>query len=441
MDGLTQRLVEHGRRAQLSQLPADVVQLAQHCVLDWLGVTLAGAREPVSRSLFNVVCQAEGGNDASLLGFGRRGSLRGAALLNGTSAHALDFDDTHWVLQGHPTAPVLSGLFALAEREGASGAQLIAALVAGIEVECRLGKWLLPSHYARGYHATATLGAFGAAAAAAHLLQLTQAAWTCAFGLAGTQAAGLKSAFGTMAKPLQVGRAAETGLLSALLAADGFSASTQILEDTQGFVATHADPPRADADPHAWLIRGTLFKYHATCYLTHATIDGLRALMHEHMFQPRDVRQVRLVVDETCLHVCNIERPRTGTEAKFSLRAAAAFSLLGDALDDPRTFDDARVQSPEVRALCERVQVSTAPMPATCSRVHVELETGQTLSVEHDAGIPESDLARQERRLCDKLERLLPLSAAATHALRECVLSLASLRDVRELARLVGACV
>jgi 2-methylcitrate dehydratase PrpD len=334
---------------------------------------------------------------------------------------------------------VLSALFALAEREGASGSQLIAALVAGIEVECRLGQWLNPSHYARGYHATATLGAFGAAAAAAHLLQLAPAAWTCAFGLAGTQSAGLKSAFGTLAKPLQVGRAAETGLLSALLAADGFSANLQILEDVQGFAVTHADPVADDAELDAWLIRGTLFKYHAACYLTHATIDGLRALTLEHAFRASDVRRVRLVVDETCLHVCNIERPRTGTEAKFSLRATAALTLLGHATQDPRTFEDALVQSSELRALCERVSVSTAPLPATRSRVCVELVGGQTLSVEHDSGVPESDLGRQERRLCDKLERLLPLPAAEKSALRECVLRLESLDDVRELARLACA--
>ena len=436
--GLTQRLVAHGLRPRFSELPADVVQLAKHCALDWLSVTLAGAREPVSRMLFESVCRAEAGSDATLLGFGRRGSLRTAALLNGTAAHALDYDDTHWGLQGHPTTPVLSALFALAEREGASGSQLIAALVAGIEVECRLGQWLNPSHYARGYHATATLGAFGAAAAAAHLLQLTPAAWACAFGLAGTQAAGLKSAFGTLAKPLQVGRAAETGLLSALLAADGFSANTEILEDVQGFAVTHAEPAAKDAAQDAWLIRGTLFKYHAACYLTHATIEGLRALMHEHAFGARDVRQVHLVVDETCLHVCNIERPRTGTEAKFSLRAAAALTLLGHATNDPSTFEDALVQSPELRALCERVSVSTAPMPATRTRVSVALAAGQTLSVEHDAGVPDSDLGRQERRLCDKLERIMPLPAAKRAALRACVLQLESVSDVRELARLTS---
>jgi 2-methylcitrate dehydratase PrpD len=436
---LTQRLVAHGQRAQFSHLPADVVQLAKHCVLDWLGVTLAGAREPAARMLFESICRSEGGTDATLLGFGRRGSLRTAALLNGTAAHALDYDDTHWGLQGHPTAPVLSALFALAEREAASGQQLIAALVAGIEVECRLGQWLNPSHYARGYHATATLGAFGGAAAAAHLLQLPTAAWACAFGLAGTQAAGLKSAFGTLAKPLQVGRAAETGLLSALLAAGGFSANPHILEDAQGFAVTHADPPAEDAQPDAWLIRGTLFKYHAACYLTHSTIDGLRALLQEHAFQARDVRQVRLVVDETCLSVCNIERPRTGTEAKFSLRAAAALTLLGHATHDPRTFEDALVQSSALSALCERVSVSTAPLPATRSRVYVELAGGRTLSVEHDSGVPEADLARQERRLCDKLDGLLPLQAAGRGALRACVLHLEHLNDVRELARLASA--
>jgi 2-methylcitrate dehydratase PrpD len=359
--------------------------------------------------------------------------------VNGTAAHALDYDDTHWGLQGHPTAPVLSALFGLAERQHATGPQLLAALVAGIDVECRLGRWLNPSHYARGFHATATLGTFGAAAAAAHLLGLPEAVWRNAFGLAGTMAAGLKSAFGTHAKPLQVGRAAEAGLSAALLAAGGCSANPNVLEDRQGFAVTHADAAaELDAEPDAWPIRGTLFKYHAACYLTHASIDALRALQAAHAFAVSDVRQVRLTVDATCLDVCNIERPRTGLEAKFSLRATAAMALLGHATHDPRTFDDACVQAPELLALLERVQVSTAPLPATCSIAHVELHDGRELQLERDAGVPDSDLARQERRLCEKLERLLPLPAAGRAALRDAVLELERSSDVCALAELAN---
>lgn len=435
---LTARLVEQGRRVCFGELPADVVRVAKHCVLDWLGVTLAGSREPLCSMVLESLCGDEHGGEATLLGFGRRASVRSAALVNGTAAHALDYDDTHWGLQGHPTAPVLSALFGLAEQRHASGPQLLAALVSGIEVECLLGRWLNPGHYARGYHATATLGTFGAAAAAAHLLELPEPVWRNAFGLAGTMAAGLKSAFGTDAKPLQVGRAAEAGLSAALLAAAGCSANPNILDDPQGFVVTHADAVTERA-AEVWSIRRTLFKYHAACYLTHASIDALRTLQAEHAFTAQDVQQVHLTVDETCLHVCNIENPRTGQEAKFSLRATAAMALLGLATDDPRTFDDATLQAPALRALLERVVVATAPLPATASIVHVQLRDGRTLSLEHDAGIPDSDLARQEHRLCEKLARLLPLPAAEPHELRHAALNLERIPAVRSLAEAARA--
>src|SRR5262249_45966409 len=151
-----------------------------------------------------------------------------------------DFDDTHTAMNGHPSAPVLPALLALAETGTASGERLLPALVAGVELECRLATALGPRHYAVGFHSTGPLGAFGAAAACAHLLDLDEEQWTHALGLAGTQAAGLKSGFGTMAKPLHAGRAASTGLLAALLACGGFTANPTVIEAPQGFAATHA---------------------------------------------------------------------------------------------------------------------------------------------------------------------------------------------------------
>lgn len=325
----TQRLVERVRSVPRAELPEEVTTLAKHCLLDWLGVTLAGAREPLARLVFEQLGQPDRGDEARLLGFGARASVATAALVNGTSSHALDYDDTHWTMQGHPSAPVLGALFGLAERERAGGSALLAALVAGIEVECLLGSWLNPEHYARGFHATGALGSFGAAAATAHLLQLDERAWSHAFGLAGTQAAGLKSGFGSMAKPLHAGRAAQAGLSSTLLAAAGFTGNPRILDDPQGFAATHGTLRVADGAPR-WLILETLFKYHAACHLTHAAIEGIAELVRRHALQPDAVSGIELAVDQTCLGVCNIAEPQSGLEPPKDGTKAA---YLGEAID------------------------------------------------------------------------------------------------------------
>ncbi len=180
-------------------------------MLDWFGVALAGLREPLSGILVRELVFGDRG-DATLVGHAQRASVLDAALNNGASSHALDFDDTHTLMSGHPSAPVVPAALALAERDGRDGASFLAAFVVGAELECRLGALLNPGHYAAGFHATGTPGTFGAAAAAAHLLALDDGQWRNAIGLAGTQAAGLKSGFGTMAKPLHYpSRTAHTG--------------------------------------------------------------------------------------------------------------------------------------------------------------------------------------------------------------------------------------
>ena len=437
--GSTSELVAIARRCASAQLPADVITVAKHCVLDWLGVTLAGAREPLARIVFEQIGRADAGSEATLLGFGARSSLLTAALVHGTAAHALDFDDTQWGIQGHPTAPVLSALWGLAERERVSGRALLSAFVTGVEVECHLGRWLNPEHYARGFHATGTLGTFGAAAAAAQLLGLDAVQWTHAFGLAGTQAAGLKSAFGSMAKPLHVGKAAQNGLLAALLARGGFTGSTQILDDAQGFAATHAAvaAPLTAADANTYEISQTLFKYHAACHLTHASMEGLLSLLRNEPIAVDEIERVELSVDATCLGVCAIERPETGLQAKFSLKATAAMVLLGYATEDPATYSDELARSPRLAQVMAKVHVNVKPMAATRTELCVRLRGGRTHEVSHDSGIPERDLAKQGARLAQKFQRIAPLSAAKSRAVQECVAALDQLGDVREVVKLL----
>jgi 2-methylcitrate dehydratase PrpD len=439
--GSTGELVALARRCASAVLPAEVLTFAKHCVLDGLGVTLAGAREPLVRILFEQVARADAGDEASLLGFGTRSSLLTAALVHGTAAHALDYDDTHWGIQGHPTAPVLSALWGLAERERVSGRAFLSALVTGVEVECQLGRWLNPQHYARGFHATGTLGTFGAAAAAGQLLGLEDVQLQHAFGLAGTQAAGLKCSFGSMAKPLHVGRAAQNGLMAALLARGGFTGCQEILDDAQGFAATHAElaAPLSAARGPGYEISETLFKYHAACHLTHASMEGLIELMRSEPFAIEEIERLELNVDATCLGVCTIERPETGLQVKFSLKATAAMVLLGYASEDPAAFSDELARSPALTDLMTRVHVNVKPMAATRTELCLRLRGGRTREVAHDSGIPERDLVKQGERLAQKFERIAPLPAAQKRAVRACVAQLEQLDDVRELHQLVLA--
>ena len=317
--GATDRLIERCRAIRYEELPAAARIVARQALLDWSGVALAGSREPLCEILCRQLTPASPGS-SSLVGRQERAGLLEGALINGAASHALDYDDTHNAMMGHPSVPVVPALLAVAERERRSGADFLAAFVAGVEAECLLGALLDFSHYEVGFHSTGTLGTFGAAAAVAHLLDLDWDGWRHALGLAGTQAAGLKSGFGTMAKPLHAGRAASNGLLAALLASDGFSAQPAIVEVAQGFAATHhggeIDAADLVRDPGHYQIRDTLFKYHAACYLTHAPIEAALRAKAALGIGADEVREAEIEVARPCLDVCNISEVTTGLEAK-----------------------------------------------------------------------------------------------------------------------------
>ena len=442
--GATLALVRAVRGIRYEEIPADALEAARHCLLDFLGCALAGSREPLTGILLESVARSEDGGAAALIGRRERTTRLAAALVNGAAGHALDFDDTHTVMSGHPSAPVLPALLALVESEGAGGPRLLGALVAGIELECRLGALLGPGHYAAGFHATATLGAFGAAAASAHLLGLDEEQWLHALGLAGTQAAGLKSAFGSMAKPLHAGRAAETGLLAALLARGGFTASPAILEAPQGFAATHAGAePRSEALERwagRFLVRDTLFKYHAACYLTHAAIEAASRLRTRHAFAPERIARVEVRVDPSLLAVCNVAEPRTGLEGKFSLRATTAMALLGDDTADPATFTAARMSDPRLVRLRDRVAVvPVAGTGPTRTTMLVETEAG-AFEAAADTGVPATDLDAQRERLTRKFLALAApvVGRAGAEALAAAALGADGLADAAELLRLAS---
>lgn len=402
--GLTAQLIERALRVRYEDLPADVRRVAGDCLADWLACTFAGLDEPASRLVAAFVKDEGGARQATLIGLGCRGSLSQAALVNGTASHALDYDDVNLALPGHLGVAIIPGLLALAEYREAGAADFIAAFVAGYETACRIGALVEPAHYANGFHATATIGSLGAAVACAHLLKLSAIEASHAVGLAATQAAGLKSMFGTMAKPLHAGMAAQAGLRSALLAQKGFVSRTDALECAQGFAQVHgADFHAHEAlaePPGGYHILGNIFKFHAACFSTHSTIEAVSALRRRHRLEAGNVMGIEIVVGEVC-GICNIQSPATALEAKFSLRAAAAFALLG--IDTGRLESWERVTEDGVRAVLDRLQVDPVPnMSLSEAIVTVNTVDGKALCLRLDSGVPLADKEQQSRRVADK---------------------------------------
>ena len=418
----TMEVAHRAANVRYNDLPKDVVELFRQCLVDWLGVTIAGSSEPCATMLLAQFID-DGGDigdrGVGVVGRTERLPLLEAAIVNGTASHALDYDDVNESMLGHPTVPIMAGLLALAEQRGASGREVICAFVAGYETECRVGRAIGASHYQRGFHATGTVGTFGAAAACGRLLRLNDKKMAIALGLAGAQAAGLKSMFGTMGKPFHAGKASANGLLAAQLAARGFTAAPDVIEGVQGFVETAGDgvdeerleralqPPR-----HEWHLRDNLFKYHAACFQTHSSIEGLRRLREEHGFKAGDVAEAFIDADEMQLRMCAIPEPTTGLEVKFSLRHTGAMALSGVDTSAIASFTDKTARQRDLVDLRSRIAVRTGRRPGGPTPVEVRLRNGEVLTAAHDVSIPEADLALQRRRLVAKFHAL----AAATYA-------------------------
>jgi 2-methylcitrate dehydratase PrpD len=442
--GLTRTLSEQARKLTYADLPDEIRALARQCVLDTIACTLAGASEPLTTMLLAEMTEQGGRAEAGVIGHAARLPAASAALVNGAAGHALDFDDVNLAMPGHPSVAILPALLALAEARGASGADIIAAFVAGYELQCRVGTTISPGHYdVLGFHATATVGSFGAAAACAHLLGLDADQSATALGIAGTQAAGLKSMFGTMCKPLHAGKAAYHGLLAAKLAARGFTSRADVLECGQGFARTHSpdfNPERAFADPPGGFhIRNNLFKYHAACYLTHAPIETARKLRAQHGVTPDKVARIHLQLDEACDRVCNIAAPRTGLEAKFSLRLTTAMALAGVDTSGLANYSEATAADPVLIALRDKVEFDFRPNTgSTKAALTVELTDGTRLTAQHDSGVPASDVPDQGGRLEAKFSALVEpiLGRGKAGDLLGEINRLETLKDVRGLMAL-----
>ena len=448
---VTTILADFVAKSRWEDCPAPAVAAARGAILDCLGVMLAGSLEPSARIL-QAVSLAEGGSPlCTVVGAGRRTGAVWAALCNGTAAHALDFDDTNFTLLGHPSAPVLAAGLAAGELALADGQALVHAFLLGFEVETTLAAVINPEHYDHGWHATCTLGTLGAAAAAARLLGLDTPQIRTALAVAASQSSGLKENFGTMTKPFHAGHAARSGVLAALLAREGWTASEQALEGPQGFFnVLGAGSRRLEAldtlgAPWKILSSGVAVKPYPSCACTHSIIDGALELRRAHGLRPEDVAEVTVGVSALVPRILIHSDPRTGLEAKFSAEFSAAAALCEGRVGIA-TFRDDKTRDPAIRALMPRVRMRVDPdIPGDLerhmwTRVTVHLEDGRSWSVgpREVPGDPSKPLTPEALR--EKFEECarLALPADRVESVRQMLESLETCPDLRSLTAILS---
>jgi len=403
--GLTRKLGEFVSSLRYEDLPPEVISEVKFCVLDWFGVTLSGSKEPLVDILLQVL-RAEGGNPlASVIGRSEKVSLQQAALVNGSASHALDFDDVNTHMMGHPTVVVLPAPLALGELKRCSGKDFITAFVAGFETVCHIGLCQTRKHGARGWHPTATLGHFGAAAACANLLHLDLDKTITSFGIAGTQAAGLRTSFGTMCKPLHAGKASMNGLLAAQLAEKGFTASQAILEEEEGFTHTFTPDGNLTYEPEGlgrrYEILDVKFKRYASCFGTHPSIDVALALREEGL-KPDDIESVHAIPFHGLYDAISIMKPSTSLEGKFSLPYTFAAAFVQGRVGEEE-FGEESLKNPEIIKIRDKVTMEKdEKIPVNTSHVVVKTRDGRTIERNADVNQVFKDVKKKEESLRNK---------------------------------------
>ena len=435
--GITEHLIDEVRRLAGAAIPNDALEAARNSVMDWIGVTIAGANDAMVHSLIAAAREQGGTPQASVIWHGERTSTSLAALINGSASDSLDFADSNPNMRGHSTPAVVATALAMAEARELSGLQFLRGLIAGVETECRVGL-LVQKGLKPGFHPTGNIAPFGAAAAAAWLRDLPAERWPHALGVVATQASGLHNSGGTMSKPFHSGKAAMNGVLSASLAAHGFNGRPNAIEASEGFLSTHSDSVGEELMRSAdgrYLILDTTFKTHAACGLTHDTIDNILQAKRENNLSEAQIKQIDIDVPVLHLRVCNIQLPVTGLQAKFSLRAVAAMALLGDDTTDINAYSAELAARPDLVALRDRIAVNGRKELKSASVAQIELVDGRRISVRSDGRKPSKDQALKREAVSRKFLLLLTpvLGRAAAENLLHQITSLDKLDSVKPL--------
>jgi 2-methylcitrate dehydratase PrpD len=368
---------------------------------NWVGCAVGASRHTAADAALAAVAMLEPAPQATVLGRKERVDMASAALVNGITSHTFDFDDTHLATIIHPAGPVASAALALAEHVNANGRQLIDALVLGVDVACRMGNALYPDHYDRGWHITGSTGMLGAAAACARLLHLHEHRTAMALGIAASQPVGFREQFGTMTKPFHPGGAARAGLVSALLASKGFTASPRALEAPRGYAQVvsqkHDWSELTDALGSRFEIAFNTYKPFACGIVIHPSIDAATQLRARGI-TPGDVERIELAVHPLVLELTGKKEPADGLQAKFSVYHGVAAGLIFGRAGESE-FADAIVRRDDVVALRRKVVATVGPaIDEAAAHLVAHLVDGrrEEVRVEHAIGSLERPMSDED---------------------------------------------
>jgi len=438
---VTAELAEWVVELKTGDIPRKVRREGLRTFVNWLGCAVGGAAHETADAALRAFLPFSGPQVATVLGRTERLDPAHAALLNGITSHVLDYDDTHLKTILHPAGPVASALLALAEMRPVSGADLLTALIAGVEAECRIANCVYPHHYDRGWHITGTAGVFGAAAAVGHMIGLDAQRMRWAFGLAASQSSGLREMFGTMTKSFHPGIAARNGMMSALLAEAGYDSSERGIEAPRGFAQVMSDKQDwaeiTDGLGTRWEAATNSYKPFACGIVIHPTIDGCIQLRDELGDRVNRIAKVKLRTHPLVLELTGRRSPKTELEGKFSVYHCASVALLhGDG--SPTAFTDEIVNDAQVVALRDRVEAEANPACHGASvDIEVTLTDGTTLTRHVERAIGSAEVPLTDVQLEAKFTRqsALVVGEAVTRNLLRTAWSLDSLDDAAEVAR------
>ena len=392
------------------RIPQAVVEKAKLFVIDLMGVTVAGSAEPVGK-IIREFSPLPGESSASIMGGSRKTTQDWAALVNGTSGHALDFDDVSEPMYGHPTVTVLPAALAVAENLGKSGSALIESYIIGLEFAVKLFYAMNPVHYEHGWHSTATMGSVGSTAAASKLYGLSGVQLRNALAMGCTQAFGIQQNFGTMTKPFHAGKAAQNGVIAAMLASRGWTGDQCIFEGPVGYFHVFCAPGEYHPEefinhlgsPFVLEDSGLIIKKYPSCAFSHPAVDAAIEIAKNPKFKPSEVEKIESQILPINNQVLLHKKPKTGLEAKFSLEGCLAMALIDGNLNI-RSFADESGLKPKIQAMMKKIERRVVENPGGNaqdfgpSSVRVFLRNGEVLeaTVKNAKGTPQNPMSQAE---------------------------------------------
>jgi len=443
--------VEFALSVSFDDFQDKLIHTGKRAIIDYLGVTLAGSKEPASICIQHYVNGMSSCPEATVFGAGLRTSQNCASLANGVSGHALDFDDVSWTTIGHPSVVVTAATLAGAEKAHSSGREVLKAYVAGVEIQHKIAALLMPEASENGWHTTSVFGPFGAAAATALLAGLTYEQFCSALGIAASMAGGIRSNFGTMTKPYHAGMAAFNGATAAILAGHGLDASLLAIEARDGFIQAFSGKCNEEyrvnwGKPWDILDPGLVFKRYPCCSGSHPAIDCIFEILAQQPFTYSEVESIHVGVSLLGPRELVCHCPATPAEAKFSMEYAVAAAIVhgkvGLSEYTPKALDDARA-----RELMSKVTMDIDPDLAKLgfigtapAKIRVTLKSGQVLEGECrlSRGNPEKPLSDDELGLKFVECASRVLTPDKCRKTLDTLFALESIKDINEVVNLLA---